>query len=190
MKSFKWAMLAGIMSFGLAAPAFAADPEPPPEEPVTDAGYQAMGFYLRGDIGWSFLEWDGGDDDDALTIGAGIGYQATDYLRGDVRVDYSGEYEVAPGADMSTVTVLGNMYFDVKNSTMITPYVGAGIGWGWANETPTGDENGLAFALMGGASVDLTEMVAFDLGYRFRDIMIDGDDVTDHSVLAGVRVKF
>ena len=186
MKSFRIAMIAAAMTGAMATASLAADPD----EPVATPDYQAMGLYLRGDLGWSFLDWDGGNSDDALAVGAGIGYQATENLRGDVRVDWSGDYEVAPGADMSTTTVLGNMYFDWKNTSVITPYLGAGLGWGWANNTPTGDESGFAYALMGGASVDMTDMIALDVGYRFRDIMVDGDNVTDHSVLAGVRVKF
>ena len=187
MKSFKIAMIAAAMTGVMAQAALAADPEPP----VVDApDYQALGLYLRGDIGASFLQWSGGKDDTAFTGGAGIGYQATENLRGDLRVDWSGNYKVAPGANMSTTTVLGNMYFDWKNSSVITPYVGAGLGWGWASDTPTGSENGFTYALMGGASVDVTEMLALDVGYRFRDILVRGDNITDHSVLAGVRVKF
>ena len=187
MKSFKIAMIAAAMTGVMATASYAADAEPPVDAPVD---YQAMGLYLRGDLGWSFLDWDGGKNDNAFTGGAGIGYQATDNLRGDLRVDWTGNYSVAPGADLSTTTVLGNMYFDWKNSSVITPYLGAGLGWGWASDTPTGSENGFTYALMGGASLDMTDMIALDVGYRFRDILVPGDNITDHSVLAGVRVKF
>jgi opacity protein-like surface antigen len=43
---------------------------------------------------------------------------------------------------------------------------------------------------MAGASVDLSESIAVDLGYRYRQLMIDGEDPTDHSALAGIRFKF
>ena len=38
-----------------------------------------------------------------------------------------------------------------------------------------------------GVSVDLSESVALDAGYRYRDIIDAGDD---HSVLGGIRFKF
>ncbi len=40
------------------------------------------------------------------------------------------DFVVHPGADMSTTTVLGNLYFDWANDSAFTPYVGAGIGYG------------------------------------------------------------
>jgi hypothetical protein len=32
--------------------------------------------------------------------------------------------------------------------------------------------------------------MAVDIGYRFRDISIDGPDFTDHSATAGILFKF
>ena len=90
-----------------------------------------MGFYLRGDLGWSFLDW--GDDDSAFAVGGGVGYQFNDYLRSDLRVDWSGDYDIGDGADASLTTVLGNIYFDWANDSIFTPYVGAGAGYGWAS---------------------------------------------------------
>ncbi len=105
-----------------------------------------MGFYLRGDLGWSFLEWSGGDDDSAVSLGGGVGYQFNDNMRADVTVDWAGEYDVAPGADMSTTTVLGNLYFDWANDSAFTPYVGAGLGYGWVDDTPSGNDTALPMA--------------------------------------------
>jgi opacity protein-like surface antigen len=182
MNLFRAAALGSILTVGVAAPAFAADL--PPQEAPTPEQYQEMGFYLRGDAGWSFLQW--GDDDNALTVGAGVGYQFNDYLRSDVRVDYS----VAPGADVDMTTLLGNVYVDIPTDSMFTPYVGAGAGYGWASDDNGEDKNGFAYSLMAGVSVDLSESIDFDAGYRYRQILDSGEDANDHSILGGIRFKF
>jgi len=186
MNSFKLVLLASAMTAGLAVAAHAADVTPPEPETTTPDQYQAMGFYLRGDLGWSFLDW--GDDDNAFAVGCGVGYQFNDYLRSDVRVDWSGAYSVGDGADANLTTVLGNMYFDWRNDTAFTPYVGAGAGWGWLG----GDESddGFTYALMAGVSVDMSQSISLDFGYRYRELMLDGENPADHSALAGIRFKF
>jgi opacity protein-like surface antigen len=171
----------------LALPVHAADMQQPD---VSANTYQNMGFYLRGDIGWSMLKWSGGNDDDAIALGAGIGYQFNDNLRADIRGDWAGNYKIAPGAKMNVSTVLGNMYFDWKNDSAFTPYVGAGAGYGWTNVKGGTDHNGFAYALQAGVAVDLTNNLALDVGYRFRDVMISGHDPMEHQVLAGMRFKF
>jgi opacity protein-like surface antigen len=189
MKSLKIALLATAMTAGLAAVAQAADPSVPVEEtPAVQPTPDDTGFYVRGDLGWSFLNW--GDDDDAFTLGGGVGYQFNDYLRSDLRVDWSGDYEVAPGADASLTTVLGNLYFDWKNDSIFTPYVGAGAGYGWVDADDGLSDDGFAYALMGGVSVDMSQSISLDLGYRYRELMISGENPGDHSALAGIRFKF
>lgn len=189
MKALKLALLAAAMTAGLAVAAQAADPNVPEPEPTpTPEQYQAMGFYLRGDLGWSFLDW--GDSDNAFDIGGGVGYQFNDYLRSDVRVDWSGNYDVGDDADASLTTVLGNIYFDWKNDSIVTPYIGAGVGYGWVDADDGLSDDGLTYALMAGASVDMSESIALDLGYRYRELMINGENPSDHSALAGIRFKF
>ena len=141
--------------------------------------------------GMSFLSWTGGDDDTAWAFGGGVGYRYNDNMRADLTVDWSGKYDVGGGNKMSNTTVLGNLYYDFANSSAITPYLGAGLGYGWVKNTPAnGNENGLAFGLAAGASIDLTQNLALDVGYRFRDTMIKGANPLEHQVMAGVRFSF
>ena len=184
MKALKVSLLAGAMLIAAGAAARAADPDAPADT------YQAMGFYLRGDLGWSFLDWGGGDDDNALAVGGGAGYRFNDNLRTDLRLDWAGDYEVAPDADLSVTTVLGNLYFDMANDTMFTPYLGAGAGYGWTSNDGGGDDDGVAFALMAGVGIDMTDNITLDLGYRFRDVMVSGSDPMEHQILGGVRIGF
>ncbi len=183
MKAYGFTLVAALFALGTAAQA--ADPETVPAET-----YEAMGLYLRADAGWSFLEWAGGDDDSAFAAGGGVGYRFNDNLRADVRVDYAGEYDVAPGADMSVSTVLGNLYFDIPTDTALTPYVGAGVGYGWTSVEDGKDKDGVAYGLMAGVGVDLTDSLAVDVGYRFRDVMTSGSDPMEHQILTGLRFEF
>ncbi len=157
-----------------------------PDSVASDVGK----FYVRGDAGWSFLEWDAGDDDDAFTAGLGVGYQWHDYLRTDVRADWSGPYET-DAVDLEATTVLGNAYIDIPLTENIKPYVGAGLGWGWVEgDGAVEDDSGLAYSAMVGSAFTLTGNIDLDVGYRFRGISIDDEDVTDHAVTGGIRFKF
>src|SRR4051812_24576872 len=179
----------GFIGYALAVvvdPAAAADV--PRSGAPTAEQYRAMGFYLRGDLGWSFLQWS--DDANAVSVGGGIGYQFNPYLRSDVRVDWSGQYDIAPGADVDMTTVLGNVYLDIPNETILTPYAGVGAGYGWTAGDATADKNGFAYSLMAGVSINLSQSTSLDLGYRYREVLDSGSDPKDHSILGGIRFKF
>ncbi|WP_373506213.1 porin family protein [Aestuariivirga sp.] len=183
MKRFTTALLSIAMLAGVSGAALAADSE----VPATD--YAAMGWYLRGDAGWSWLAWSE-NGDDALAVGGGFGYQYNENLRGDLRVDWSGNFELNNGRDMDVTTVLGNMYFDIPTETMFTPYLGAGAGYGWGTVENGKDRDGFAFALMAGTAIELTDNFAADVGYRYRQVVTDQADPQEHQLLVGVRYKF
>ncbi len=152
--------------------------------------YPQESFYFRGDAGWSRLE---PDEFNLVTLGIGIGYQYSPIFRTDFRFDY-GFAPDAPRVGDKIGTVTANAYLDLPLDFAFRPYVGAGIGWGFAN-TLLDDGNGLAAALMGGLTFDVSRDVAVDVGYRFRAIAIDGglfadDNARDHAVTAGLRFKY
>jgi len=182
MKTLKSSVAALALLAAVASQAQAADPTP--DE------YAAMGFYLRGDIGWSFLQWSGGSDDSALAAGIGAGYKFNDQIRADLRYDWAGSYDIAPGAEMDVSTVLGNLYFDIPTDTVFTPYLGAGVGYGWGTVKGGGDKDGMAFALMAGTGINLSDNIDIDVGYRFREVMSSGANPMEHQILTGLRFKF
>ncbi len=188
MSFLKTLILASAVAVPMSMSAHAADISPDvPSEVETST----MGIYARGDIGWSFLEWSGGADDNAFVGGGGLGYQFNDMFRMDVTADWAGDYEIAPGAEISTTTLLGNAYVDWANDSMFTPYVGAGVGYGWVNgKGGASDKDGVALGLTTGVAVDLTNNLAVDVGYRFRDIVTSGKDTMEHQATVGLRVKF
>ncbi len=187
MKALKKALLACAMVAGVAGTVEAADYGLVPEEYASAA---SSGWYLRGDVGWAFLDWNGGSNDDDVTFGGGFGYRYNENVRADVRVDYAGDYEIGGGAELGFGTALVNGYFDIPIGGQMTPYLGAGIGYGWTVRSPGPDGDGFAYALMAGVGFDMTQQITLDLGYRFRHALISGPNVTDHSVLAGVRFSF
>jgi opacity protein-like surface antigen len=189
MNAFKSILLASVIAAPIAISAQAADLGTDDVPAATDS--TLTGLYLRGDIGWSFLDVNGLDNDDTWVAGGGVGYQFTDFFRTDITADFSGEYEVAPGADISTSVVLGNVYFDWANESMFTPYVGVGAGYGWVNGSGTAsDDDGLALGASAGVAIDITNNIAIDTGYRYRNIDVSGDNVQEHQAAVGFRFKF
>lgn len=186
MKFFRAILIAGAAMLPVAVGAQAADlSTPAPADP------SLIGLYLRGDIGWSILDVKGASNDDNFVAGGGVGYQFNDFFRADVTADWSGDYTIAPGAKISTTTVLANGYLDWKNDTMFTPYVGAGIGWGWVNGSGlASDEDGLALGAAAGVAIGLTDNLDIDVGYRYRNINVPGDNTQEHQGTVGMRVKF
>lgn len=202
--------------------------EPPPVADYTPAPAPAFGgWYIRGDVDYHWNDFRGadyytyeyhtdasgaltsvdgkrngklyGDLDDGWSVGGGIGYQITDYLRTDVTADYyakadfDGYTEGFCGtgqpckskdeSELSTWLLLANAYADFYTYKGFTLYGGAGIGgahvkWG---ELRNSDDDGqfvhegnsdwrFAYALMAGASYCLTSNLDLDVGYRFAHV--------------------
>lgn len=187
MKNFLSILLASFALVPLATTAKATDMTPSvPSETATFSG-----IYLRGDAGASFLNWTGAPTNWNYVGDAGIGYQFDQNLRADLTYNWTGNYTVAPGATLNTSSVLGTVYYDWKNESSLTPYIGAGIGYGWQNAGGTAvSDHGIAVGLNAGVAYDITNNLALDVGYRFHDIFTNTQSTGEHQVMAGLRVKF
>ncbi|MGU3576868.1 outer membrane protein [Brucellaceae bacterium C25G] len=120
---------------------------------------------------------------------------------------------------MSALSLMANAYIDIANINGFTPYVGAGIGGtrvkygsfsrdSGSGNWPIDDVAGASswrftWALMAGASYDLTHNLKLDAGYRFRHVnsgkMHDGwssngaaydKGLNIHDVRVGLRYQF
>jgi opacity protein-like surface antigen len=181
------ACLAAGAGAAVAADAYSPVPAPPP----TEEAYAASGFYLRGDAGWSWLDWGAAEDNaDAPIAGGGIGYQWGQMFRTDLRFDYGFGYDLGNGEEANIGTATANAYIDMPLDFVVKPYVGAGVGYGFVDAENGLEEDGLAAALTGGASFDVNQAIAVDVGYRFRTIFGEDDDIQDHAVTGGLRFKF
>lgn len=209
---------------------YAADFYQPEPAPFIDAPEitvsEANGWYLRGDVGYSFNKLRGADFyqgnstatttdfhtaklGNAFSGGVGVGYQVNNYLRTDLTFDYMGgakfkgstkggcgnaAFSPCTSTDISKMrafALMANAYVDLGTYGRFTPYVGAGIGGAhvkWdklkntscsdanrANCDPTTEHGGkgswrFSYALMAGASIDVTCNLKADVGYRMRYI--------------------
>ena len=238
MKHILFGAFALLAANGAAVAADLYQPSEPipvaPAEPVQLAS--AGGWYLRGDVGYSynksrgawFYQGSNANETDfqssslrnSFTLGGGVGYQFTNYLRSDVTLDYMfkgdfngsthGSCGVAGActstdiASMNALSLLANAYVDVGTFGYVTPYVGAGIGgtyvkWGDLSNTSCSDANPsncdptqthggsgnwrFTYALMAGASVDVTCNLKADIGYRFRHV--EGGRMFDYKANGG-----
>ncbi len=139
-------------------------------------GYQ-VNNYLRADVTLDYL---GNAEFEGSTTGA---------------CGVSGACTSRDISSMTAWSLLANAYVDMGTYGSVTPYVGAGIGgtnvkWDKlrntscetgnpANCDPTVEHGGrdkwrFTYALMAGASIDVTCNVKADLGYRFRHV-VGGD---------------
>lgn len=231
-KNAKPVFLLAALCAGVSLPAAAADlVEPPVVEappPVVAAPVAAGGWYIRGDLDYHWSDFRGSDYitygpppgtgafvshklDGAWSLGAGVGYKITNYLRTDLTGDYffkssfhgstEGTCGGAPcvSSDRSAYNaflLLANAYVDLGTYHGITPYIGAGIGgahvkWDDLRNTIAGvttvhhGASGwrFAYALMAGASYCLTHNLDLDLGYRFTHI--NGGRMFDFAPIAG-----
>ena len=146
------------------------------------------GVYIRGDLGWSYMDW--GDNDNAFVGGGGVGYQFNDWFRSDVTVTYGGSYNIGwwYGGNVSTVSGLANVYLDIPTDSALTPYVGGGAGMTWVNND--GTDSGFAFDLTGGVAMDLSDNFKLDFGYRNVNTNAEGSNIGQHEGLAGIRFGF
>ncbi len=188
---------------------FSSALEPPPvEQPVLFG----TGWYLRGDIGIgkdARLPIDGFPTPlkrsfpNTWSLGLGAGYKFNTWLRTDLTFDWR-QPETAQGYSWSSpfcvnfggpgcstyssnrltsMQMLGNVYFDLGTWSGFTPYIGAGVGlsttdqrmnvtpgggaWVWATKLETIN---FAWAGMVGVSYAVTPNLTADVGYRYLDM--------------------
>jgi len=129
--------------------------------------------------------------------------------------DFGGGASYNDKAKLGVQTFFLNGYYDIHNSSPVTPYVGLGLGlaklsweetYDWQNSgfsdsaSYSASKTKFAWNIGAGAAYQLSDLLALDLGYRwanFGKISIDygKGDVYDlksnaHEVLLGVRFCF
>lgn len=114
-------------------------------------------------------------------------------------------------SDMSATYLLGNAWFDLSQGSKLTPYIGGGLGIGWANinafTSPSFipvhfNASGLAFQVGAGVRFDVSDNVTIDAGYRFKDIVglsyssddpgytVSNTSLASHNFQVGLTLKF
>ncbi len=168
-------------------------PEPPviiEEPPILTPPVEDAGFYIRADIGIS--EFAAGaciGEERAFTGGIGAGYRINRNFRTDITINYTGKYKPAC-QEIKTWTTMLNGYFDIPTNSIVTPYLGVGIGWIKVKSSTGYSDSATAYSAMAGVSIRATQKVDVDLGYKYTYAEIDGDpNWKDHAVRVGLRLN-
>jgi opacity protein-like surface antigen len=205
----------------------AADYDPPifveevPEYVPVEVG---SGWYLRGDLGYTvndtpynftFLGVE--TDDTPVSFSLGMGYQFTQYLRGELNAGLLSDHSYGATNGITTIELddtvwsgMANVYADLGTFVGLTPYVGAGLGLVYAKSSadiddPMVDLNTsdtqyeFAYSLGAGVAYRITQNLSVDVGYQFLSapgleyIDMDSLDVEKgvdyHQVKVGLRYE-
>lgn len=122
-------------------------------------------------------------------VGGAFGYTIRQRFRLEAEIYYrrtpAGEFtlggeDVGGSFDVDSLAVMANGFFDLRNRTKWTPYVGAGVGWAlvkndidafgccFSDPPFVDDENGVfAYQLMVGITYQVTDSISIGIGYRF-----------------------
>ena len=151
--------------------------------------------------------------DTGFNVGGALGYDWGAF-RGELEIGYSesdfdqissGGIGVDVEGDITTLTYLAAVYWDIENSSKFTPYLGVGIGGASIDVEGSvpilgigqgdSDDSVFAYKLGAGGSYAMTNSVDFTVGYSFlgtSDPDFDGveAEVSSHSFSAGLRMRF
>ena len=163
-----------------------------PQAPAFDPTPSYSGLYIRGDFGGSYLALGNTSSPTNYVGDVGIGYAFDQNFRTDLTFNTSGNYGINPSGSAYTNLLLGNVYYDFRNQSAFTPYIGAGVGygWEWSNSPGISNVQGVAVGLAAGVAYDFNRNLALDVGYRFHDILNGNQSIPEHQVAVGLRVKF
>jgi outer membrane autotransporter protein len=92
-----------------------------------------------------------------------------------------GTTNVSASGGLSTLYLLGNLWYDIDTGSGFTPYLGAGVGaavlmpnnftFGSGAETFNSPSVALAGQLGAGIKFDVSDNISLDLGYRARGVI-------------------
>jgi opacity protein-like surface antigen len=87
--------------------------------------------------------------------------------------DFATNFTVADGGSVQTWALMANAWWDIKNDSRFTPYIGGGIGYAISKfhggAVYDGVDGNFAWQLGVGVDVDVSEETSLGLGYRYFD---------------------
>lgn len=135
-----------------------------------------------------------------VNLGHGLSVELeSGYLTADVE-GFEDETEFDLGSlvgEVKVVPILANIKYTAPVTSLFNFYVGAGLGTIYSENSIglgpiSANEDGWDFAFQGiaGISIPMSEVLSFELGYRFLATGFDNDEFRSHSVEAGINFKF
>jgi outer membrane immunogenic protein len=131
-----------------------------------------------------------------LRIEGEFGYKNADVSKFEVTVLRSVGVQ---DSDITVKSYMVNSYFDFKNKSVVTPFLGVGLGLldgEFRTGTVTNSANAIGYQLTAGVGFKAAEHIFIDLSYRFQgaadDFTVNGVDTTygSSNILAGLRYQF
>lgn len=184
------------------------------------------GAYFAGNIGIVAVE-DAGITDPLLTAeglsnveasfdnGVGLSLAAgstiTDVIRAEAEFSYrkndldsiSATYlgtsaTIPVNGEVESMTLMGNVFADIKTNSIVTPFVGLGVGYSRVDmelEGESEDDMVFAYQLILGTGFKINDATTIDVSYRYfatADPDFDGTEAeyATHNFMAGVRINF
>jgi opacity protein-like surface antigen len=124
-------------------------------------------------------------------IGGAVGLKWNDMLRTELELSHGsnnansfkfngGAFDPASGP-ISATYMLGNVWLDIPTQTAFTPYIGGGLGVGWATADvsfngnifgygPNKSGGALAYQVGAGVKFNVSQNIDLDIGYRFKGL--------------------
>lgn len=136
-----------------------------------------------------------GYDFDGVRLEGEFGYRNADVDK----ISGAGGSVSVSGVDMTIMSYMANGYFDIKSGSLVTPYVGGGVGMIKGEMDFDGDkldDTVFGYQLTAGLSFAANQNVTFDLYYRLQgagsDFEKDGGELSylSSNIFAGMRLKF
>lgn len=146
-----------------------------------------LGFALMGVVGYSF----GGP-----RVEGELSYRRNETDSANVANNGAVPINTTPSGAFQTVAVMANFLYDIDIDSIVTPYVGAGIGGGYADYEDIGDTFVFAYQGILGASFYIAENLDAFVDYRLMGTTkvvgerigrtADADNL-NHTLMAGLR---
>ena len=97
-------------------------------------------------------------------------------------------------ADLTTLSLMANGYYDFETGSALKPFIGAGIGFA-NHDFEDVDDTVFAYQFTLGAAYAVNETMDLDCAYRYfatADPDLDGIDADygSHNISVGLRFKF
>ena len=147
------------------------------------------------DTGFVFVGALGSSMQNGGRIEAELGYRKNDF--DELKIDGFGKGDI--DGDISSLSLMGNAYYDISTEGSFSPYIGAGLGFAniEADIDDAGSEDDTVFAyqfILGGSYTSSVGL-SIDLQYRYfatDDPEFDGVDAEyrTHNVMIGFRQSF
>lgn len=193
-------LLAGALLVTAASPSFAAGPYVGAAGGVSifhEANVEVSGFgnaEISYDTGYG-INLAAGYNFDGIRLEGEFGYKKADVDK----ISAGGFSASASGTDQTMTSYMVNGYYDIKNSSTLTPFIGAGLGMikgELEDDFSSIDDTRFGYNLMAGVSVAASRNLSLDLSYRLQgttsDFDLDGGKVEymSSNFYVGMRYNF